>query len=265
VNTAIVDDQAALAATLLAPELPCPPGLRAWNGSDPARRLAVHRNNVVSSLIDALADAFPVTQAMVGSEFFRAMAAVFVRRHPPRSRVLAHYGSDLPAFIERFEPARPLPYLPDLARLEHARLRACHAADVEAVGADAIRAALSCGDGLHELRLRLHPSTSVQVSAFAVVSLWAAHQTDDDREISAVDPGKAESALIVRDGLEVVVLLLAPGFATFIFALGDGEGLAEAAALASTEAVDFDLGVALSLLMRHGAITSLHIPERGNP
>ena len=34
--------------------------------SEAARRFAVYRNNVVSSLVDALADTFPVTQQLVG-------------------------------------------------------------------------------------------------------------------------------------------------------------------------------------------------------
>ena len=67
-------NQALFAATLLDPTLPCPPGLTAWNGSDLTRRLAVHRNNVVVSLVDALADTFPVTQQLVGEDFFRTMA-----------------------------------------------------------------------------------------------------------------------------------------------------------------------------------------------
>lgn len=69
----------------------------------------MHRNKVVGSLIDALAVALPVTQARVGTAFFRAMASVFVRRQPPRSRLLVHYGDELPAFIEYFEPALALP------------------------------------------------------------------------------------------------------------------------------------------------------------
>ncbi len=39
------------ARALLDPQQPCPPGLRSWNGCDPAARFAVHRNNVVSSLV----------------------------------------------------------------------------------------------------------------------------------------------------------------------------------------------------------------------
>lgn len=50
--------QQAIAAALLDPAHPCPPGLTAWNGSDPAHRFAVYRNNVIVSLVDALADTF---------------------------------------------------------------------------------------------------------------------------------------------------------------------------------------------------------------
>ena len=73
-----MSQQAQLALALLDPGAACPPGLRSWNGSDPGARFAVHRNNVVVSLIDALADGFPVTQELVGEAFFRAMARVHV-------------------------------------------------------------------------------------------------------------------------------------------------------------------------------------------
>mgnify|MGYP001390820627 CR=1 FL=1 len=42
------------AAALLDAERAVPSGLVAWNGSDPARRFAIYRNNVVVSLVDAL-------------------------------------------------------------------------------------------------------------------------------------------------------------------------------------------------------------------
>jgi hypothetical protein len=113
----------AFADSLLAMPPACPPGLTAWNRSDPARRFAVYRNNVMVSLIDALADSFPVTQALVGEEFFRAMAGVFARAHPPRSPVMAHYGDGFAGFIEDFQPAASLPYLADVARLEMLRVR----------------------------------------------------------------------------------------------------------------------------------------------
>jgi len=249
--------QASFAAALLAPDLPCPAGLRAWNGSDPGARLAVYRNNVVSSLIDAVADTFPVVQELVGEEFFRAMASLFVRQHPPRSRVLAHYGTEFADFVDGFAPARAVPYLADVARLERARVLAHHAADAGALTAGMLGEAMSSGEDLGALKLVCHPSTSVVVSAYAIVSLWAAHQGDGD--LSAVDPTLPESALVVRAVLNVLVLRLPPGAARFVIALQVGAGLADAAALAAAETADFDLPNVLALLMSHGALTSVQI------
>jgi len=251
--------QAAFAAALLAPELPCPAGIRTWNGSDPGARLAVHRNNVVSSLIDAVACSFPVVQELVGEEFFRAMASEFVRQHPPRSRVLAHYGAEFAEFVDGFAPARPVPYLGDVARLERARVFAQHAADADALTAEMLGQAMSSGVDVGELKLVCHPSTSVVVSDCAIVSLWAAHQGEVD--LSAVDPALPESALVLRPGLDVLVLRLPPGAACFVMALQAGAGLADAAALAAGEVIDFDLSNVLALLMSHGALTSVQVPR----
>ena len=109
---------AAWCAALLDPDREVPPGLSTWNGSDPAQRFAVYRNNVTVSLMDALAETFPVCQAMVGAPHFRDLARAFVRRHPPRSPVLARYGHGFADFIAECTLAAPWPYLPDLARLE---------------------------------------------------------------------------------------------------------------------------------------------------
>ena len=251
----------AFAAALLDPANAVPAGLRAWNGSDPAARLAVYRNNVVSSLIDALADTFPVVQQLVGVEFFRAMAGVFVRQSPPRSRVLAHYGQDLPAFIEQFEPAQSLPYLADVARLEAARVRAHHAADVDPVSEEAVGLALCAGDRMGELQLSLHPSVSTLASRHAVVSLWAAHQGEG--AIEAVDVGAPEHALVLRNGLDVLVLPVPEGVAAFVGAVQHGHSLGSAAAQAMSRVpTSFDLTATLSLLLTHGALTSLHLPQR---
>ena len=260
---AVRTGQRVFADALLAPERRCPPGLRAWNGSDPDARFAVYRNNVVSSLIDAVADTFPVTQELVGEEFFRAMAALFVRQHPPRSPVLPHYGAAFAGFVEDFEPARSVPYLADVARLEYARVQACHAADAPPLDREAIGAALAAGEDLAELRLVGHPSLGVVRSAYAIVSIWAAHQGEGD--LADVDPACAQSALVLRPDHEVLVLALPAGADRFILALLAGQGLAQAAAAAAAEDAGFDLPAALALLLRHGAWCSLRFHRSPSP
>lgn len=261
---------APFAAALLDPQRPTPSGVRVWNGSDPSVRLAVHRNNVVSSLVDALAETFPVVEQLVGSEFFRAMAVLFVRQAPPRSRVLAHYGQAFPSFIADFEPAQGLPYLADMARLEVARVAAYHAADADSVSAAMVSLALACGDRMGELQLVLHPSVATLVSPFAVVSLWAAHQTAGDERgddgnstgssIGLVDVDGPESALILRSGLDVLVLRAPAGAVTFLVAVRSGLNLGAAAARAMAASPHFDLTATLSQLLTHGALTALRLP-----
>ena len=251
---------AAWAAALLDPALPCPAGMRAWNGSDPAARLAVHRNNLVSGLVDGLGLSFPVTQQLVGEPFFRAMAGLFVRASPPRSAVLAHYGDGLPGFIDHFEPAQSLPYLADVARLEHARSRACHAADAPVLTAEAAAPALASGPRSGALRLVCHPSCCLFGSSHAVVSLWAAHQVAGEPSLAAIDLWQPEAALVLRPGLDVHVLPLTPGVAAFVAALLQQARLAQAAALATAADPGFDLAAALCLLMAQGALTAITLP-----
>ena len=182
--------QSGFVRALLDPTLPAPPGLATWNGSDPALRFAVYRNNVVVSLVAALADTFPVVRELVGADFFTAMARLYVAEQPPSSPVLAHYGDGFADWVGQFEPAAAVPYLADIARLERARVRAYHAADAPLLGADTIAAQLADPERLPAARLQLHPSVTVLASPWAVVSLWAAHQGQG--RLGDVDPARPE-------------------------------------------------------------------------
>ena len=248
--------QRCFAEALLDPEQACPPGLITWNASDPARRFAVYRNNVIVSLVDALADTFAVTQDLVGEAFFRAMARVFAYTNPPTSRLLVFYGETFPAFIERFPPAASLPYLADVARLEFLRVRAYHAADVAPVRSEDIVAVLADEDKLPDLGLALHPSLAVLDSAGAVVSLWAVHQGVGD--LATLVPDVPETALVVRDGLDVEVMKIPRATGVFIKAVKRGATLGDAMALAQRSDPDFDATLPLALLIQKSAITALY-------
>jgi hypothetical protein len=262
------------AHALLDAEQPVPSGLRTWNGSDPAARFAVYRNNVAASLTRALADLCPVVRELVGAEFFAAMARCHLADCPPRTPVLAEYGDDFPPWLEQFAPAAEVPYLADMARLEIARVRATHAADhaplPAAVIPGRIGTALTGADAAAAQRLaasrpRLHPSLSVIASRFTVVSLWAAHQGRGRIEDVALDA--AEAALVLRrDGTgdsvhepEVLVCPLSAAGACLVQRLLDGDALADAAVAATAIDPHFEPGPALALLIAHGAVVDWHL------
>lgn len=237
----------------------CPPGLTTWNGSDPARRFSVYRNNVLVSLVDALADTYPVTQALVGEAFFRAMAALFVRAHPPCSPVLAYYGKEFADFIASFQPAATLPYLADLAFLEYLRVEAYHATDSASLCAAELAKLLVDESSLPASVFAFHPSFHVLPTDHPVVSLWAAHQSDDpSRALATVTLDRKETALVFRNGLDVLIMDIEPASGVFLSLLKQGVPLGAAA---EQTPGDFDLASVLGLLIQQQIIVGITVPD----
>ena len=244
--------QAEFATSLLKADRSAPHGIVVRPGADPAKRFAVYRNNVVTGLVRALESRFPVVRRLVGEEFFRAMAQVFVTEDPPRSPVLFRYGNTFPDFIENFGPASDVPFLADVARLELARGRAYHAADMRSLPAEDF--APLDADRLAVTGVRLHPSAELLTSSFPIVSIWRGHQDEAEPRISS---WQAEAALVLRPVLEVEVYLLPAGGYQFLTALSQGASLSRAATVAAAEAPLFNAVKNLALLIETGVVVKL--------
>lgn len=250
---------APLAAALLDPAAPLPAPLRPLPGEAPERRFAVHRNNVVSGLVAALAARYPAGQAVVGEAFFAAMAAAYVRRHPPRSPVMLAYGGGFPRFVAGFPPAAALPYLPDLLRLEDARARAFHAADAPPLSLAALAALAGADVGLERLVLRPHPALRLLASAQPVVTIWAMQV--GEMPLGPVSAWQPEAALVTRPHQAVLVHRLPPGGVALARALAAGRPLGEAARQALAGHPGLDLPPVLSILIGQGAFRQERRPR----
>lgn len=245
--------QAEFAAALVDPDRAVPEGLSAWNGPRPERRFGVYRNNVAVGLIGALTSRFPAAERIVGEEFFAAMAHEFIRRHPPQSPLLLAYGDDFADFVESFEPAGEIPYLPDVIRLEAARGGAYHAAD--AAPLDAALLATIEPEGLTRLNFVPHPSASIIRSAFPAVTIWAMNV--GEIELADIEDWTGEDALVVRPHMTVEVHRLPDGGAVFLEMLFSGADLGSAFEKVLTETPDFDLSANLAGALAAGAFTAI--------
>src|SRR5712691_3761341 len=150
---------AAFAAGLTDPTCDTASVVAGPKGKAAAKRYNVYRNNVTVSLIEALAAIYPAIQRITGVDFFRAMARFHIRATPPISPLLFEYGRDFPTFIEQYEPARPMPWLADVARVERAWLDAYHAADAAPLSSDALAAVPP--ERLADLVFMAHPATRI--------------------------------------------------------------------------------------------------------
>ncbi len=238
---------------MLDPDLDTPSIVAGPHGKAAVGRYNVYRNNVVVSLIDALAAIYPAVQRITGEEFFRAMARRHVRTMPPTSPLLFEYGRDFPAFIERYEYARDVPWLADTARIERGWLDAYHAADDEPLPASTLASVPP--DRLAGLTFTPHPATRVVRSRYAAVTIFAANR--DTKPFGTINAAEGEDALITRPDLDVVVRRLPPGAATFVAALIAGRSLGEAAGAALADTPSFDIGAGIAGMIEAGAFTAL--------
>ena len=246
-------------SALLDPEHVLPAGLKTWNGSDPGRRFDVYRNNVVSSLISALAASYPVVETLVGHDFFSAMARIYVSETPPTSRLLAEYGDSFPQFLETFPPVAELPYLADVGLLEQSRVASYHSADAVSLAASDFQTLLDDPTALLSLRLELHPACRWFRCSHAAFSIWAAHQ--GDMTLAEVDIDVPEEVLVIRPAWDVKVLRLPEGGVEWLNQLAANATLSEAVEHVFSTNPQFDLTQHLTGLIEHGLAVRLIKPN----
>jgi hypothetical protein len=247
------ETQTAFAEALLDRSKPVPQAVRSWTGAVPQKRYGVYRNNVATGLARALAVRFPVTEKIVGDEFFTAMARDFALSSPPRSPVLLNYGEDFPDFVATFAPAAGLPYLADIVRLENAQVKAYHARDLAPIDPQALSRITP--ERMGGLVFTFHPAVTVLTSPYPIVTIWA--MNSGVKALAPIEDWTGENALVTRPELTVLTREIKPGSARFLLALLKGATLAGAYQSVLDADPDFDLGQNLADLMRSGAIIDI--------
>jgi Uncharacterized protein conserved in bacteria len=242
--------QSDFAAALLDPARAVPEGLSDPAGRPAGKRFAVYRNNVVASLTEALATAFPVLQKLLGEANFRGLAGLFVRRHPPSSPRLMFYGEAMPGFLEGFQPLVHIPYLADVARLELALRESYHAADAEPIDPAALQALDA--EALMAARLRLAPAVRLVRSRWPLHAIWAYNMAGGPKPAPV-----AEDVLVTRPGFDPAPHALTPAGGAFTAALLAGGTLGAAAEAGAEKDPAFDLSAPLGALLAGGAIVAL--------
>lgn len=217
---------------------------------------AVYRNTVMKGCIDALQANFPAVARLVGEEWFRAAAAVYVRELPPADPALLHYGEQFNQFLARFEPAAELPYLPGVARLDRYWTEAHIAADEDVL--DPSMVSHLSPDEL--ARTVLHPHAAARWAWFAdapIYTIWsrnrAEHLIEDEFD------WHAEGALLTRSRDAVQWCAIDAAACAFLDACAAGKTLPNAAQAAFDVQGTTDLARLMTQLLEAGAFSHMSI------
>ncbi|WP_448192598.1 HvfC/BufC family peptide modification chaperone [Azospirillum sp. sgz301742] len=242
------DLQAAMRRQLLSAH-PAPP-LGILGDAIPAPvRFAVHADNVVGSLVEALEAAFPATARLLGRAVFRRAAAGYFRRHPPHVPQLLAFGDRFPDHLDE------MPEVAELARFEWAWNAAFFAADAPMLDPADLRAVPQ--HRYPDLHFTLHPSVHLLTVAHPVLDLWKALRHD---EPPPARPPGGEQVLIVRPLAEVYAVVIGRGEFTLLLALSAGADLGHAATAAAGTDPGLDLQAALLAHLQLGIFTAFSLP-----
>lgn len=251
--------QEGMAAALM-PQAAAPAHAAPWLAALQAQPgFAVYRNTVLKACIDALQANYPTVCSMVGEDWFRAAAGLFAQARPPHDGRLMAYGEGFAAFLQAFEPAAGLPYLPDVARLDRCWTESHLAADAPVP--DAAWLALQAPDTLH---LAPHPAARwIWSEEHPACTLW-----QRQREGAPMDsdlPWEGDGALLTRPQGAVQWVPLPRAGIAFLDACAAALPLEVAAARALQADPEADLGALMALLLQASALGVPHHLDEDMP
>jgi hypothetical protein len=187
-----------------------------WDEFDGPERLGIYRNNFLIGLGEALKANFPVTLRLLGTEFFEQAARRFVLAHPPQRPCLFEYGAAFPDYLRDLPPLAALPYVPEVARFEFARIAAFNAPVERCIGAETLAGLPP--QRLEALPIRRARHAQVIGAQAPVLALWQAHQATEP-DVSTIDMAPRPHALLVcRPEQALMIRELEPAAAAFLAA-----------------------------------------------
>jgi hypothetical protein len=248
--------QQTIARSILADEAAALAGAIRENGLPFDQRLQIYRNNTFISLCEALKASYPVVSALVGEKFFAIAAKGYIAAQPPRAPRLTEYGAGFVDFLAAFEPARSLPYLPDMARLEWLINEAFHAPDDTGLMPQSLSSVAQ--DQFPWMSFKLRSSGRLFHARYRIDRLWRAHRPGGALE--GLDIRGDCHLLIYRPGGEVELMTLdAAGFA-LLSNIDRGATLETAYAAAAAIDPAFDLTTALGTHLTRGVFGRFSMP-----
>ena len=226
-------------------------------GFQSTQRVNIYRNNIFSTLTETLSNIFPVTCAMVGEEFFKSMARIYIRSHTPDSGNLHDFGEHLPSFIESMPELSNYPYLSALAEIDWSCHLAFHSASATALDIS------SLGDfspeNYEDLQFEIHPALHTIKSNFPIFDIWNFATSNGHADTIPDINSKGQQVLIYRPESSVKVVNIEDGLFQMINFLRSHKTLGATFTSILDLNPEYNLKEGLNRLFSFGAVSTITV------
>lgn len=166
------------------------------------QRCTIYQESITEGLIKSLRESFPVTEKLVGMNFFRHMAYCYIMRKKSISPNISDFGKKFPEFVKTFPPVSCVPYLTDISYLEWCWQEVYNGLNYQALDVNAFSQLTQEEQFLISL---LRPENSFLIySSFPIKKIWEINQAEEGNEIFDMKLS-ADWLLIWRPQMGVII------------------------------------------------------------
>lgn len=197
----------------------------------PEQQVAIYQNNMRGALQSSLAQIYPVCLKILGGNYFKQLAAVYIKQYPSKHHDLNNYGEYFPSFMEFQGQQRSalsdFSYLGDLAKLEWFYQQVYYAAE-------AATFSFSAFSLLTELQqatctFQLAPCLNFIHSDYPILSIWQLNQGDSTAD--QLLELNSENCCIFRKNNQIELLAIETNIFKLLTHISAGKALEELALL----------------------------------
>lgn len=222
------------------------------DGLSVQERLQIYRNNIYTSLSDALKSIYPTIQKLVGEAFFLNIARDYITRYPSVSGDLHDFGKAFPHYLSQLLNSQHLPYLPEMAQLEWAYHEVFHESDCDPFNFIALQQVPK--ECYETIRFILNPACRLCCFQFPILQIWSFCQEETPSETLHLENTSAEKILVIRQQNDIRYEKLTNGEFIFLSSLQKVYTLQEAYRLSDKVEHGFAVNEALLKFLHNQTI-----------
>lgn len=172
------------------------------------QQLAIYQNNVRGALQKTLALTYSVCCKILGENYFKQLARMYIKNHPSRHYDLNGYGEFFADFLQiqcqQQSELQNFPYLSDLAKLEWLYQQIYYAADAGKFDFTAF-AELTDQQQVQS-QFQLTPCLQFMCSDYPVLSIWQVNQLESNQQQTL--SSQVENICIFREDNQIQLILI---------------------------------------------------------
>lgn len=224
------------------------------NSVHPAHHIEIYRHNVQQTLLNLLAEIYPLISKLVGNDYFVMLAKEYTELYPSRTGNLHEYGHYFNDFIADHASLKHLPYLSEVAYFEWTCHNLFFTADAPTLDLTTLRQVTE--DQYQNLHVCLNPALALIKFYYPILDIIELCQTNHNKEVNL---NKGDTFLLMlRSENKIKLQALPQADFYFLCQLQDGATLGTALATAQTYSEDFDLARQMVKLIKTHIITSFY-------